>query len=369
MTDARMQRLQAEMEKSGLELVALIPGPNLLYLSGLSFHLMERPVVALIPREGMAALVLPELEAAKVAASRFPFIPFPYGEDADSRAGAFTAIAKRMKLGAQKVAVEYLRMRLLELRLLEKAAPEVATTDAGPLMASLRMAKDDTEIEAMREAVRIAERGFEATLPAMRVGAREREIAAELTLQMLRAGSDSELPFAPIVASGPNSALPHAIPGDRALQAGDLVIIDWGASHRGYFSDLTRTLAIGTLSEELRAVYAAVRRANQAGREAVRPGASAGEVDAAARTVIKQAGYGERFIHRTGHGLGLEAHEEPYINEGSNLLLAPGMTFTIEPGVYLQGTGGVRIEDNLVVTTQGGESLSHYSRELKVIPV
>ncbi len=368
MSDARLQRLQAEMENAALDLVALIPGPNLFYLSGLSFHLMERPVVALIPRVGMAALALPELEAAKVAASRIPFIPFPYGEDVDSRTGAFAAMAKRMKLGAQKVAVEYLRMRLLELRLLEKAAPNVTTTDAGPLMASLRMAKDEIEVEAMREAVRIAERGLAATLPAIRVGAREREIAAELMLQMLRAGSDSELPFAPIVASGPNSALPHAVPGERALEAGDLVIIDWGASHRGYFSDLTRTLAIGTLSDTLRAVYDAVHRANRAGREAVRPGTTAGEVDGAARAVIAKAGYGERFIHRTGHGLGLEAHEEPYISEGNDLRLAPGMTFTIEPGVYLQGTGGVRIEDNMVVTAQGGESLSQYSRELMVIP-
>jgi Xaa-Pro dipeptidase len=367
MTDARMYRLQAAMEEESADLIALIPGPNLSYLSGLSFHLMERPVVALIPRVGLPALVLPDLEAAKLTASRIPFIPFPYGEDETSRSGAFLAMAKRMNVGALKVAVEYRRMRVLELRLLEKAAPQMTTGEADPLLARVRMIKELAEAQAMREAAHIAERAFEQTLPAICAGVSELEIAAELTLQTLRSGSDSELPFAPIVASGPNAALPHALPGERRLQAGDLVVIDWGAAHQGYFSDLTRTLAVGEPSDELRLVYETVRRANQAGREASRPGATAGEVDAAARTVIVAAGYGERFIHRTGHGLGLEAHEEPFISEGSDVRLEPGMTFTIEPGIYLAGVGGVRIEDDVLVTAEGAESLTAYPRELKVI--
>jgi Xaa-Pro dipeptidase len=367
MTDAPMHRLQAVMEKEAADLIALIPGPNLTYLSGLSFHLMERPVVALIPRAGLPALVLPELEAAKLTASSVPFIPFPYGEDETSRSGAFLAMARRMNLGAQKVAVEHLRMRVLELRLLEKAAPQITTMDADPLLARVRMYKQPAEAQAMREAAHIAERAFELTLPAIRPGASELEIAAELTLQTLRSGSDSELPFAPIVASGPNAALPHALPGERRLQRGDLVIVDWGAAYRKYFSDLTRTLAIGTLSDELRIVYETVRGANQAGRDACRPGVTAGEVDAAARSVIAAAGFGERFIHRTGHGLGLEAHEEPYISEGSEVRLEPGMAFTIEPGIYLTGVGGVRIEDDLLITPEGAESLTAYPRELKVI--
>jgi len=367
MADARLQRLQAEMEKDAVDLVALLPGPNLTYLSGLSFHLMERPVVALIPRKGLPALVLPDLEAAKVAASRIPFIPFPYGEDDTSRTGAFLAMAKRMNLGAQKVAVEYRRMRVLELRLLEKAAPQMTTGEADPLLARVRMYKEPAEAQAMREAVRMAERAFEQTLPAIRPGVSELEIVAELTLQTLRSGSDSELPFAPIVACGPNAALPHALPGERRLQAGDLVIVDWGAAHQGYFSDLTRTLAIGSLTDELRLVYETVRRANQAGREACRPGVTAGEVDAAARSVIAAAGYGERFVHRTGHGLGLEVHEEPFIREGSEVRLEPGMTFTIEPGIYLAGVGGVRIEDDVLITAEGAETLSVYPRDLRVI--
>ena len=367
MADARLQRLQLEMEREATDLVALLPGANLTYLSGLSFHLMERPVVALIPRVGLPALVLPDLEAAKLTASRIPFIPFPYGEDETSRSGAFLAMVKRMKVGALKVAVEYRRMRVLELRLLEKAAPQMTTGEADPLLARLRMIKGPAESDAMREATRIAERAFEQTLPAIRPGVSELEIAAELTLQTLRSGSDSELPFAPIVASGPNAALPHALPGERRLQAGDLVIVDWGAAHRGYISDLTRTVAIGTVSDELILVYETVRRANQAGREASRPGATAGEGDAAARAVIVAAGYGERFIHRTGHGLGLEAHEEPFIREGSDVRLEPGMTYTVEPGIYLAGVGGVRIEDDVLITAGGAESLSVYPRELRVI--
>ncbi|MBN1484017.1 MAG: M24 family metallopeptidase, partial [Chloroflexia bacterium] len=180
------------------------------------------------------------------------------------------------------------------------------------------------------------------------------------------AGAD-ELPEEPIVAAGLNGASPHARPGDRPMRAGELVTFDGVARVDGYYGDLTRTVALGEPGPELRQIYALVQQANAAGRQAVRPGVPAEAVDRAARAVIEAAGYGQYFIHRTGHGLGLEVHEPPYIVVGNSQSLSPGMTFTVEPGIYVPGLGGVRIEDDVCVTEIGGESLTTMSRELLVL--
>ncbi len=182
-----------------------------------------------------------------------------------------------------------------------------------------------------------------------------------------RHGSEPELPFQPIVAAGPNSANPHATPTDRPIQPGDLLIIDWGATHHGYFSDLTRTFAIGEVAPELAHITEVCLQANAAGRAAARPGIPAGEVDAAARKVIEEAGYGEFFTHRTGHGLGLDVHERPFIFGGNPDVLQPGMTFTVEPGIYLPHRGGVRVEDDVVITPEGARSLSDMPRALRYL--
>jgi Xaa-Pro dipeptidase len=172
------------------------------------------------------------------------------------------------------------------------------------------------------------------------------------------------MPFQPIVAVGENSANPHAVPTERALQQGDLLLIDWGAGFEGYFSDITRTFTMGDVTPELLRIGDIVKKANRAGREAGKSGVTAGAVDQAARSVIAAAGYGDAFIHRTGHGLGMEAHEPPYIFAGNPVLLQVGMTFTIEPGIYLPGKGGVRIEDDVVVTEVGLESLTELPRQV-----
>jgi Xaa-Pro dipeptidase len=262
------------------------------------------------------------------------------------------------------VGVEPGRMRVLELRMLESAAETAQYLSAEECLADLRMRKDQSEIEAMRRAAQIAQQALKEALPKVKAGISERELAAVLTAQLLRAGSDVELPFAPIVSSGPNGANPHALPSERRLQAGDLLVIDWGAAYKGYFSDITRTFAIGDIEDEFRQIAAIVRQANQAGRAAVKPGTAAHAVDQAARDVIEKAGYGQFFTHRTGHGLGMEAHEAPYMRAGNLQILEAGMTFTIEPGIYLPGRGGVRIEDDVVVTKDGGESLTNMPREL-----
>lgn len=363
----RLQRLRAALAQSGFDCAVAIAGPNLYYLTGLSFHLSERPTVGFFPAKGDPVLVVGVLEESKiVTGAPYPVRHFTY-TDADGPAGAFREAAKALALGQARLGVETRRMRVMELRLIEEAFLHPRVDAAEGVFAELRMAKDELELSHMRAAVEIAERALAATLPKIRVGMTEREIGTELVMQTLLAGSDSDLPFAPIVASGPNSALPHAFMTDRAIQKGDLLTLDWGAAKHGYIADLTRTFAVGPVDDELKRIYETVKAANAAARACAKPGVSAAEVDAAARRVIEAAGYGEYFTHRVGHGLGLEGHEDPSMHGRNELALTPGITFTIEPGIYLPGCGGVRIEDDVVVTADGCESLSTYLRELQTI--
>jgi Xaa-Pro dipeptidase len=363
----RQQRLSAALKAADLDALALNPGPSLVYLTGLHFHLMERPVVALFTPDAPPVIVLPELEGAKVQALPYPARAFSYGEDPAGWAAVFSQAIHAAEVNAGRLAVEPTRLRVLELRLLEAGTSQAQFVSGEETLAGLRMQKDENEIAWMQKAVQIAQVALQATLPAVRVGVTERELAAELTLQMLRAGCEPELPFAPIVAAGPNSANPHAVPSERALANGDLLLFDWGAIYEGYISDLTRTFAIGEVDPELKRIAAIVAEANAAGRAAAGPGVTAGQVDTAAREVIVQAGYGPQFFHRLGHGIGMEGHEAPYIRGGSDLVLQAGMTFTIEPGIYLTGRGGVRIEDNVAITAGGAACLSDLPRELIVL--
>ena len=364
----RHARLAEALNQHGLDALALNPGPTLTYLTGLHFHLMERPVIALFPLGNPPVIVLPELETAKVAGLPFKVQAFPYGEDPASWPGVFEQAALAANINGGKVGVEPTRMRLLEYRYLKHAAPQARFLHTDESLADLRMRKDPGEIAAMRKAVEIAQHALQATLPFIHAGVTEKEIAAELTMQLLRAGSEPEFPFSPIVSGGPNSANPHATPTERPLQPGDMLVIDWGAAYDGYVSDLTRTFAIGPVADEFAQIARIVAQANAAGRQAAGPEIAAEEVDRAARGVIEAAGYGAYFIHRTGHGLGMEGHEPPYMRAGNTLPLQAGMTFPVEPGIYLPGRGGVRIEDNVVITAEGAESLSDLPRELLTLP-
>ena len=364
----RVVRLRAEAGRAGLDAVAVVPGPNMRYLTGLSFHLSERPTVALFPAAGEVALIVPALEAGKAGGAPFPARIFPY-DDASGPFDAFAAAFEATGLAGRRIGVEARRIRFLELALFERAGGAPEAVDADPVFAALRMRKDDREVAHMRVAVSIAERALEATLPMVRPGATERHVAARLTIALLEAGSDPELPFSPIVAAGASGANPHAFPTSRILESGDLVTIDWGAAYAGYLSDITRTFALAgaPVAPELERAYDAVLRANEAGRAAARPGATGEAVDRAARSVIEAAGLGAYFLHRTGHGLGLEGHEEPDMKAGDRTVLEPGMTFTVEPGVYLPGVGGVRIEDDVLVTPSGAETLTTLDRALRVL--
>jgi Xaa-Pro dipeptidase len=367
MSQSRFDRLNAALRASGLDAVILNPGPTLTHLTGLHFHLMERPVVLILARDQDPAIVLPELELQKVASLPYKLQVFAYPENPSEWDNAFRSATQALGLDGKRIGVEPRQLRLLEFRHVRSGAPEADYPDASEVLAGLRLRKDPQEVEMMRRAVKIAQAALEAALPSIKIGMTERELSAELVVQLLRHGSDSELPFAPIVSGGPNGANPHASPGDRKLQAGDLLVVDWGAAHAGYISDLTRTFAVGEVEDEYLKIHRIVQEANAAGRRAAKPGASCAAVDKAAREVIEQAGYGIYFTHRTGHGIGMEAHEDPYMRGDNLQRLEPGMAFTVEPGIYLPERNGVRIEDNVVITETGADVLSDMPREIRVV--
>ncbi len=364
----RIDQLLDRLKDTRLGALALIPGPSLYYFTGLSFHLMERPVIALLSDEAELRMVVPELEQAKAESSPVSFKLFTYGEQEGAAPEALSQAVADLGLEGGKIGIEPLRMRFFELDMLQVAVPRAAFVPSDGAVSALRIRKGEAEIAAMQRAAEIAETALEATLPLIKIGMTELELASELTAQLLRAGSEPETPFSPIVASGPNSAQGHATPSDRTLSPGDSLVLDWGAAHKGYVSDITRTFFVAEAPEELSRIHEIVQQANAAGRAAVHPGASCGSVDLAARSEIEAAGYGEYFIHRTGHGIGLEGHEPPYIREGEETVLKTGMTFTVEPGVYLPGQGGVRVEDDMVVTEEGGVSMTTIPREARVVP-
>lgn len=367
MTTTRLEKLNAALRTSDLDAVALNPGPTLTYLTGAHFHLMERPVVLLVAQEQAPALVLPELEMLKVEQMPYPVQAFPYGENPSEWESAFRKATQALGLDGKRIGVETERMRLLEYNFLRAGAPSAEYPDASETLGSLRLRKEQSEINNMRRAVEVAQAALEAALPQIKIGMTEREFAAELVVQLLRQGSDAGLPFTPIVSGGPNSANPHASPTDRKLQAGDLLVIDYGAAANDYVSDITRTFAVGEVQAEYDKIHKVVQEANAAGRAAGKPGLPCADVDKAARAVIEAAGYGEYFTHRTGHGIGMEGHEGPYMRGDNMQLLEPGMAYTVEPGIYLPGRNGVRVEDDVVVTETGSESLTTLPREMRVV--
>ncbi len=369
MSTERLTRVQEIMQQQGLMALVIMPGANLRYLTGLTFHASERLTLALFPADGsLPCLVLPRMEAARAEVSTdIPLQIFPWDDATGPAQALHDATRKLFQAQIVRIGVEYTAMRVMELRALESCAAQLQTVDAIPLMAGLRMRKSQHELAAMTRAAQIIEQALATTLPQIKVGATERQIAMFLASAIIAAGGEGES-FSTIIASGPHSAHPHHITSERALVAGDLVIVDAGAFYQGYASDITRTVALGEPGEQARTIYNLVLQANSAGRAALRPGVSGEQIDQAARQVIADGGYSAYFMHRTGHGLGLECHELPDIVAGSTQPLLSGTTFTIEPGIYVEGVGGVRIEDDVVITEDGGSSLTNFSRELMILP-
>ena len=363
----RIEKLIQLVENDQIDLIAINAGQSLAYFSGLHFHVSERPAVLLIGKGKAPAFIFPEFEHQKVDNAAFDFVPFAYPENPSTWGDVFKKALQYFKGHQLMIGVEPTAMRFLEINLLQLASVEIRFTSTAHIFRNLRMIKDNEEINSIRQAIQIAQTALENTVPLIKAGITEQEVANELVINLLRNGSEPDLPFAPIIASGPNSSNPHTIPGSRKLQEGDLILIDWGARKNGYISDITRTFALGSVNDELMSIYTTVLKANEAARRILPSSFISEKIDFAARNVIQEAGYGDFFTHRTGHGIGLEAHEEPYIATGNSTEIIPGMTFTIEPGIYLPGKGGVRIEDNIVASDDELITLTSLDRELRIL--
>lgn len=363
---ARVERMRERLRRREIACAVIVPGPNLRYLTGLNMNPSERITMAFVPVEGVPALLLPELERPQAESALHVEAKIFTYRDEDGPERALAELIRDHGLRSGTIAVEHRHMRVLELRAMEASAPGARIVGLDEITTELRTIKDDAEIERLRRAVELTEQLLEKTIAAIEPGQNEREIAAAFQRELLE--SEAEGPaFSPIVVSGPHGDSPHAHPGSRRIRDGELVTIDCGALWEGYPGDITRVVAVRAIQPKLQEIFQVVRDANAAGREACRPNVLAQDVDRAARGVIERAGYGQYFLHRTGHGLGLEVHEPPYIMEGNTQELRPGMTFTVEPGVYLPGVGGARIEDDMLITEEGAESLTRIQRDL--VPV
>jgi Xaa-Pro dipeptidase len=357
-----IDRLREWMEEAGPDAAYLSDPISIGYLSGFHHDPHERLMALVVLRSG-ATLIVPGLdeEAARDAADGVEVRAWRDGQDP----WAVVAGAIAPSGAGGRIAVEKRHLTLADWERLQDAADGAEPVDVSPQVRLMRARKAPWELDHLRQAAEITDHVTELVMSDLAMGRSELEVAMAIDLHIAEAGAQRA--FGTLVQAGPNSAMPHGQPGDRQLGAGDLVLLDFGAAWRGYRADTTRMAVVGEPDPRQLEVHAVVLAARDAAVAAVRAGVTVGEVDEAARAVIRAAGLGDRFIHRVGHGLGLEAHEDPSLDPGSETLLEEGMVVTIEPGVYVPGWGGVRIEDDVVVEAGGGRLLTSAGRELRVV--
>lgn len=337
-----LDRVRTWLGEQGADVAIVTKPASVAYLTGVFVNPHERLLALAVTADG-AVLVLPALDAARAEATVRPGIELRGYEDGRDPAAL-------LPLG-RRPAVEKPHLTLA----LAERLDALDAVDLAPELRRLRMVKSPEEIAALDRAATITKRVIEAAFREARPGMSELELAGFVLLQIAEAGA--ELSFDPLIQSGPNSAYPHGRPSGRRLANGDLLLVDIGAAWEHYKGDLTRTRVLGEAGERQRELIDLVQRAHDAALEAARPGVTGAAVDAAVRRVIEAAGEGGRFIHRTGHGLGLEDHEDPSFAPGDETVLEAGMVVTVEPGVYIPGWGGIRIEDDLVVEPAGARWL------------
>ncbi|HWI65458.1 MAG TPA: Xaa-Pro peptidase family protein [Symbiobacteriaceae bacterium] len=372
MNEKRVARLVERARGQGLEAIVIMPGPNLYYLTGLEMHLSERPAMLFFPAHGEPFAFCPAFEAERVATGAGITKVFPWGEEEGPAPVLRRALAER-GIGSGMLGIEYRYMRVLERELLAQAIADgpavmgkggasLRYEDAGLILADLRMVKDEDELARMQKAAEIVDAGVKAAHAFIKPGVTEKQVAAYIEQELAKLGA--EPPFEIMVASGPRSAIPHAATSDRVLQEGELCWVDFVWQYHGYTGDITRTYPVGKVEGKLAEIYQICLEAQAKARAEARPGMTGAQIDAIARDYIAARGYGPNFTHRTGHGLGLEVHEEPYVVGSNHRPFQVGNTFTIEPGIYIPGLGGVRIEDDVVLEPSGARSLTNYPRDL-----
>ncbi|MER5888248.1 aminopeptidase P family protein [Streptomyces sp. NPDC001941] len=359
---ARMDRAAHAAADAGLAGVLVAPGPDLVHLTGYRpTAVTERLTVLVLAAGRDPVLVVPTLEAPDAA--KAPGAGALTLRDWTDGTDPYAATAPLLDAGGRfAVSDNAWAMHLLGL---QRELPGTSYAALTAVLPMLRAVKDAPELARIEAAGAAADEAYGEIVKVRFAGREENEVAADLAALLVRFGH-SQVDFT-VVGSGPNGANPHHEAGSRVIEHGDMVVLDFGGLKHGYGSDTTRTVHVGEPTEEERRVHDVVREAQQAGFEAVRPGAACQDVDRAARAVIDAAGYGEYFIHRTGHGIGVTTHEPPYMIEGEEQPLVPGMCFSIEPGIYLPGRFGVRIEDIVTVTGDGGRRFNNTAREMAIV--
>ena len=355
-----LERLRAWMEAERVGAAYLSDPISIAYLTGFRTEPHER-LMALALRDGEAVLIVPALEEESAAAATRDVAVRAWRDGEDP----WSLVASALGGHAGRLAVEKGHLSLAGWERLRAVAGDARAVDAGGELRRLRARKAPDEIARLERAARITDQVTDEVMAELAAGRSELEVAAAIDLRIASAGA--QLSFGTLVQSGPRSAQPHLRPGTRRLEPGDLVLLDFGAAFEGYKADTTRMAVIGPPDPRQVEVHQIVLAAHAAALAAVRAGVTVGDTDEAARAVIRAAGLGERFIHRVGHGLGLEPHEAPSLDPGGETVLEPGMVITIEPGVYLPGWGGVRIEDDIVVEADHGRTLTEASRALIVV--
>ncbi|MFJ4855265.1 M24 family metallopeptidase [Streptomyces sp. NPDC088730] len=359
---ARMERAAASAAAAGLAGVLVAPGPDMVHLTGYRPTADTERLTLLVLAAGQdPVLVVPTLEApdAEKCAGAPALTLRDWTDGKDPYAVTAPLLDAKGRFGISDNAWA---MHLLGLQRLLPGTSYASLTEALPM---LRAVKDAAELDRMAAAGAAADATYEEILKVRFSGRRETEVAADLA-RLLTEYGHSQVDFT-VVGSGPNGANPHHEAGDRTIERGDMVVLDFGGLKHGYGSDTSRTVHVGEPTAQEQRVHDIVREAQQAGCDAVRPGAACQDIDRAARAVITEFGYGDRFIHRTGHGIGVTTHEPPYMIEGEEQQLVPGMCFSVEPGVYLPGRFGVRIEDIVTVTQDGGRRLNATARDMAIV--
>ncbi|CCQ16471.1 putative metallopeptidase [Rhodococcus sp. AW25M09] len=359
---ARAARLTSD---AGLDALLITPGPDLQYLIGSNASSFERLIALVVPADGSTpSVVVPRLELAALGDSAAQDLSLTLVDWVDG-VDPYALVAAAIPAGSKTAVADAMpALHFVPLAAMFGTVPVLATD----VLRELRMVKDEAEIEALRRAGYAIDRVHARMGEWLRVGRTEAQIAADIAAAIVEEGHTA--PEFIIVGSGPHGADPHHEVSDRVVEAGDIVVIDIGGPVApGYNSDSTRTYSLGEPAAEIVARYAVLERAQQAAVDAVVPGATAQSIDAAARDILIEAGLGEAFLHRTGHGIGLSVHEEPYIVAGNDITLTEGMAFSIEPGIYFRGQWGARIEDIVVVTADGCESVNLRPHHLAVLPV
>lgn len=361
----KVNEIQHFLQEQQVDAAFITTPDNVFYLSGFASEPHERLLGVMVFKEAEPFVICPLMEVPDVKAVGWSYEVVGHEDTEDAWEVVLSTVKKR-EVPLNSIAIEKSHLTVERLERMDEIFDKVQFTNLDDQLNRMRVIKDEEELNNLRKAAELADYAVEVGCREIAEGKTELEILMAIEFEMKKKGVQ-KMAFDTMVLSGPKTASPHGIPGDRKVQKGDFILFDLGVVYNGYCSDITRTVAFGEPSDEQRKIYETVKLAEQTAVDKVRPGIQAKELDKAARDVISDAGYGEYFTHRLGHGLGISVHEYPSVTGTNDLVLEEGMVFTIEPGIYNPDVTGVRIEDDVVVTADGVEVLTKFPKELKII--